>query len=164
MGLSRVVATSAMCVGVLLMMPGIARGAESCGRASQPHVLSGHEALVFFLGGIPEAPTGQLVVTIDVAGSLTAKGTVHVPDGQSNRVVTDKGFGFVEMTCADIDADGFPEVTALQLIVREIRSSDSFPLTIVPVDGGIGEGDDERVIVVIGNATFLQMASVLFAP
>jgi hypothetical protein len=38
------------------------------------------------------------------------------------------------------------------------------PVSVGPDDGEIGDGDVEHVIVVIGNTTFVQTASVRFAP
>lgn len=152
----------ALFIALLLSGPGVARAQDSCQRA-RAQALEGHQALVFYLGGIPGSDaTIHIAVTVDALGTGQAHGVAHIRDGSSNTVLFAEGDAV--LSCADINLNGVAGVTQLLLTMRDVRTGDVVPLIIVPDDGEM-DGDLDQVTIVIGNRTFVETVRVkpLFA-
>lgn len=59
-------------------------------------------------------------------------------------------------SCADTDDDGVAGVTGLQFVMRHVRSGELVSVSVIPASGEIDESDEELVIVVIGDTTFVE--------
>jgi hypothetical protein len=122
---------------------------------SAPQPLEGQQCLVFFLGGIPRSTHPDLYLNIWVnQGEVpVVHGSIH--DGTSNTVLVAERYSS-SASCADVDNDGIAGLTSLQLVMRNVRTHELLPVSIVPTDGEIDDRDVEDVTIVIGNMTFVE--------
>jgi hypothetical protein len=97
----------------------------------------------------------SLVVTVDSDGRAHTHGTVQIKDGTSNTVLIAEGIP-TAASCDDIDGDGVAGFTHLQFVMRDVRSSDLVPVSVIPASGEIDESGEEPVIMVIGDTTFAE--------
>src|SRR5829696_9349125 len=125
-------------LALMLAVPGVVSAQESCQSASTPVVLQGEQALVFFLGGIPEAGVSLHLVLKDGR----AHGAAHITDGTSNTIMISEGLPVLE--CDDANLDGVAGVAQVLLTMRDARARDTFELLLVPEDGEI-DSAEERV-------------------
>ena len=119
---------------------------------------------MFYLGGIPDSDaTPHIQVMIEADGSARAHGVTKlrdITDRTSNTIFFVESAP-VNISCGDVNGDGFAGVNALSLTARNARTGVLVSLTFVPVDGELDTL--EQVIIVVGGKTFVETVGPFYS-
>lgn len=101
----------------------------------------------------------HISVAIDRDGHARSHGSTQIKDGASNTVLLAEAIP-TTASCADTDEDGVAGLTLLQFVMRDVRSGELVPVSVIPNRGEIEESGEELVTIVIGAETFVERVRV----
>ena len=98
---------------------------------------------------------GFFVVRLDEKGVAETDGVARIRDGTSNTVLVAEAVP-TAATCADADGNGRGGVTMLHFAMRDARTGQSVPVSIIPNDGDVDDDGRHATTIGVGPKTFVE--------